>query len=205
MQKVRLVSHRVFQPSPDDPLDFEDCIEGTLLELRSRFRVVKVLFDPWQMQSVAQRLRRVGLPIEEYPQSVPNLTAASQNLYELITGGNLAIYPDAALRLAISRAVAVETSRGWRISKEKQSHKIDVVVALAMAAHATVEGQSTGSMKIPPGLLEKLAQRTPSPQFAQLRDRYWERLGFSQGERTLGTRTYQQLRRGIIPRSWENR
>ena len=43
------------------------------------------------------------------------------------TSGSIA-YPDAAMRLAISRAVAVETSRGWRISKEKQSHKIDVVV-----------------------------------------------------------------------------
>jgi phage terminase large subunit-like protein len=35
-------------------------------------------------------------------------------------------------------AVAVETSRGWRITKEKQSHKIDVVVALGMAARAAV-------------------------------------------------------------------
>jgi hypothetical protein len=26
--------------------------------------------------------------------------------------------------------VAVETSRGWRITKEKRPHKIDVVVAL---------------------------------------------------------------------------
>jgi hypothetical protein len=29
----------------------------------------------------------------------------------------------------------VETSRGWRIAKEKAAHKIDVVVALAMAAY----------------------------------------------------------------------
>ena len=41
---------------------------------------------------------------------------------------------------APSRAVAIETGRGWRISKEKQSHKIDVIVALAMAAHAAVLG-----------------------------------------------------------------
>jgi phage terminase large subunit-like protein len=46
------------------------------------------------------------------------------------------------MRLAISRAVAVETPRGWRIAKEKQSHKIDVVVALAMAAHAAIRAQS---------------------------------------------------------------
>jgi phage terminase large subunit-like protein len=138
-QIVRLVYHRIFQPSPRDPLDFELAIEQTLLDLRGRFRVMKVLFDPWQMQSVAQRLTRAGLPIEEFPQSSANLTAASQNLYELIEGRNLLCYPDTAIRLAVSRAVAIETPRGWRITKVTQSHKIDVVVALAMSAHAAVQ------------------------------------------------------------------
>ncbi|MGA2313401.1 MAG: terminase TerL endonuclease subunit [Xanthobacteraceae bacterium] len=135
-QRVRLVWHRIFQPSKDDPLDFEATIESTVLELKKRFNVQKVLYDPWQMQSTAQRLARAGVRMTEFPQSVGNLTIASQGLYELITGRNLTVYPDAAMRLAVSRAVALETSRGWRIAKEKQSHKIDVVVALAMAAHA---------------------------------------------------------------------
>ena len=39
--------------------------------------------------------------------------------------------------------------RGWRITKEKQSHKIDVVVALAMAAHACVQRQQVDYNKIP--------------------------------------------------------
>lgn len=78
-QRVRLVTHRVFQPSPDDPLDFEDAIESTVREFAGRFRVMRVLFDPWQMQSVAQRLTRAGLPIEEFPQTSAKLTAASQN------------------------------------------------------------------------------------------------------------------------------
>jgi len=77
---------------------------------------------------------RMGVPMREFAQSVPNLTEASSNLYELIKGRGLAVYPDAAMRLSVNRAVAVETSRGWRIAKEKASHKIDVVVALAMAA-----------------------------------------------------------------------
>lgn len=141
-QEVRLVAHRVYQPSPDDPLDFEATIERTLLEWRDRFCIVKVLFDPWQMQAVAQRLRNHGLPIEEFPQSSANLTAASQNLYELITAQNLSVYPNEAMRLAISRAVAVETPRGWRISKTNQSHKIDVVIALAMACHAAIQGKA---------------------------------------------------------------
>jgi phage terminase large subunit-like protein len=103
---------------------------------------MQVRFDPWQMQATAQRLAREGIKIEEFPQSVPNLTTASQNLYELIQGHNLVVYPDAGMRLAVSRAVAIETPRGWRIAKEKQSHKIDVVVALGMAALGAVQCQS---------------------------------------------------------------
>jgi hypothetical protein len=141
-QQVRLIFHRVFQPTPDEPLDFAATIEATLLDLSRRFQLRKVLFDPYQMQAVSQRLARAGLPIEEFPQSAPNLTAVSQNLYELIQSGGILAYPDAAMRLAVSRAVAVETARGWRVSKQTQSHKIDVVVALAMACHAAVQGQS---------------------------------------------------------------
>ena len=144
-QQVRLVTHRVFQPNPDEPLDFEATIERTLHDLHKRFFLRKVLFDPWQMQATAQRLTRAGLRIDEFPQSAANLTTASQNLFELIQGQNLVVYPDAGMRLAISRAVAIETTRGWRITKEKQGHKIDVVVALAMAAHAAVQGQTESS------------------------------------------------------------
>ena len=138
LQKVRLVFHRVFQPSPTEPLDFEAAIENTITDLAQRFRVRKVLFDPFQMTATSQRLARQGIQIEEFPESTPNLTAASQNLYELINGHNLIAYHDAAMRLSVSRAVAIELPRGWRITKEKQSHKIDVVVAMAMACHAAI-------------------------------------------------------------------
>jgi hypothetical protein len=52
------------------------------------------------------------------------------------------LYPDVQMRLAVSRAVIVESSRGWRLDKLKQQHKIDVVVALSMACLAAVRGQS---------------------------------------------------------------
>ena len=146
-KRVRLITHRIFQPSPDDPLDFESTIEATLLDWRQRFQVREIRYDPYQMASVAQRLARAGLPMEEFPQSVPNLTAIGSNLYELVKGAGISFYPDHAIRLAMSRAVAVETSRGWRLAKEKQAFKIDVIVALAMAAHAAVEDQ-TAPMRV---------------------------------------------------------
>jgi phage terminase large subunit-like protein len=143
--KVRIVFHRIFQPSAKEPLNFEATIAHTVRDLTTRFAVRGVFYDPYQMAAVAQGLQRVGVPMREYPQTVGNLTEIGTNLFELIKARGLVAYPDAALRLAISRAVAVETPRGWKISKEKASHKIDVVVAMAMACHAAVLGS-----RVPP-------------------------------------------------------
>ena len=171
-QRVQLVAHRIFVPTKYDPINFEMAVEATLLDYGKRFAVRKVLFDPWQMVAVSQSLEKKGLHITEFPQTMPNLTAASQNLYELITGRNLLMYPNADLRLAVSRAVAIEGARGWRIAKEKASHRIDVVVALAMAAYAAVKSASLPEE--PPivtpyvvtsnrGVLSELAVYRPAP------------------------------------------
>jgi phage terminase large subunit-like protein len=141
-QCVRLVQHRVFTPDVLDPIDFEATVEATLLDWRKRFVLRKVWFDPYQMVSVAQRLAKEHVPIEEYPQTVPNLTAATSNLFDLINARTLALYPDANMRQAVSRAIVHESSRGRRLDKLKQSHKIDVVVALSMACLAAVRGQN---------------------------------------------------------------
>ena len=158
-QKVRLVWHRIITPTKDNPIDFEQHIEEVLLGLKSRFRVKEVRFDPYQMQSTAQRMTRAGLNMVEFPQTNANLTAASQNLYELIKGENLVAYPDDEIRLAVQRAVAIENPRGWRIAKDKQSHKIDIVVAMAMAALGAVQKGDRGFMRIgfgAPGISERI-------------------------------------------------
>jgi phage terminase large subunit-like protein len=84
-KRVGLVSHRIFQPTSESSLDFEATIEETLTEMARRFDLREIKFDPFQMQAVAQRLQKRGLPIVEFPQTVLNLTEASTNLYELAT------------------------------------------------------------------------------------------------------------------------
>ena len=125
-QRVKLVFHRVFVPRKGEPLDFESTIGETIRIIKQRYTVVKCLADPWQLQHLMQQLRREQIPIEEYPQSAPNLTASSENLGQLITNGNLVLYKDAAMRTAASHAVAVEIQgRGaWKIAKEKSSRRI---------------------------------------------------------------------------------
>jgi phage terminase large subunit-like protein len=139
VHKARLICHRIFQPSKDNPLDFEATVENTLIELHARFRVRQVLYDPFQMQATAQRLLKRGIPMAEYAQTPNNLTDASQNLYELIKGCNLIAYADDQIRHAIRQTIGTETPRGWKLDKSKQRHKIDVVVAMAMAALGAVQ------------------------------------------------------------------
>jgi phage terminase large subunit-like protein len=143
-KRVRVVAHKVFVPGKE-ALDLEETLEAAVRDLAQRFNLIAILFDPWQFQRSAQTLAKAGLPMVEYPQSPPNLTAMSTNLYELLQGGNLIAYPDAGIRLAIQRAVAVDVGRGQKISKEKASHRIDVVVAMAMAALGAVERASATS------------------------------------------------------------
>ena len=139
-KRVQIVRHRIFEPTVSEPLDFEATVEATLVELNRTFDVREIRYDPFQLIAVAQRLARAGLRMVEFEQTVSNLTEASSNLYELIQQRNLRSYQDDHLRLAVNRSIALETPRGCRIAKEKASHKIDVVVALAMASLAAVRG-----------------------------------------------------------------
>lgn len=138
LRKVVLARHRVWYPG-GQTLDLDQTIGDYLRELQRGYRIGAALYDPWQMVAEAQQLSREGLPMVEYPQTIPNLTAIGQNLFDLIKGGNLVVYEDDDLRRQISQAVAVETPRGWRIAKEKAAHKIDLVIALGMAAHEAVQ------------------------------------------------------------------
>jgi phage terminase large subunit-like protein len=143
--RVRVVWHKIFHPTSAQPLDFEETIERELRELGGRFSLQQVYVDPFQMVSLNQRLVKAGVPIVEYQQTLPHLTAMSTNLYELIRGGRLITYADDYVRTCVGRATAVEGSNGrsWKITKERSSHKVDVVVALAMAALAAVQEQDT--------------------------------------------------------------
>jgi hypothetical protein len=147
-KQVRLVAHRVFVPIVDEAVNFE-AVEAVLLDLHRKFSVRVISYDPWSFVASAQRLRLQGLPMREVPQTSANLTMASATLYELITSNNLVVYPARDLRDAIASATVVEGPRGMRIAKQTRNSRIDLVVALALACSAAMEGQSK-----PRGFLE---------------------------------------------------
>ena len=124
-----LASH-LATPRQPEPLDFEHTIEKCLLDMRRRFWIREVRFDPHQMQSTSQRLAAAGLPMLEFPQTVSNLTEASTNLYELIEKVEISL-PTLTMISAwqLADASPSRPAGDERIAKEKASHEIESIVA----------------------------------------------------------------------------
>jgi hypothetical protein len=73
----------------------------------------------------------------------------------------------ALARLAASRAVAIETPRGWRIGKQQQTHKIDVVDARLGGQRRRLRGLPTRAL-FPP------RDHRRRPDVAFLRRERWQ-------------------------------
>ncbi len=140
--RIVLAAHRKWTPSADDPIDIEE-VEKFLLELKDRFDVIEVRYDTYQFHRSGMSLAKEGLNMVEFPQTVANLTEMGQNLFDLIKGKNLRLYADSDMRAHAQNARAQETPRGFRIVKGKSTKKIDLMIALAMAALGAIEDKSS--------------------------------------------------------------
>jgi phage terminase large subunit-like protein len=145
-EQLVLAKHRIWKPTKQAPLDLDGTIGAYLRELNDGYDIASVAYDPWQMACLSQQLAQDNLPMLEFPQSSPNLTAMSQNLFELIEHNNIHLYASVELRNHAVYATAVESSRGWKISKQKAANKIDGIAALAMATLQAVQNRDTGPL-----------------------------------------------------------
>jgi phage terminase large subunit-like protein len=138
--RLVLAGHRLWTPSPGQPLNLEETFEAYVRELHAAGLITRIVIDPWQAARSVQTLKAAGLPIEEFPQTQQNTTRMGQALFDVIKGRTLTVYPSDELRQQALNCVAVETPRGVRITKEKASKKIDAIVALSMACVAALDG-----------------------------------------------------------------
>ncbi|HWP23590.1 MAG TPA: hypothetical protein VNM15_05335 [Candidatus Binatia bacterium] len=141
-EKLVLVSHRIWKPTPGEPLDIEATIEADIRSLYDHGDLVEALIDPFQAHRSITTLQAANIPIREFPQTTGNCTLLGQTLFDLLKGRNLVLYPDEEMRQQALSTVAIEHVRGWRIAKEKSSKKIDAIVALALACVCAMENRS---------------------------------------------------------------
>jgi len=137
-QQIVVLRHRIWTPTPARPIDLE-AVERAVLELHAEFRLRAVFADPFQLYRSITTLQRAGVPIREYPQTVPNLTRMAKVVDDLVRTRALVVYPDDELRAHALAATAEESAAGFRIVKRSGTRRIDGLIALAMACAATVD------------------------------------------------------------------
>lgn len=150
---LQLGPFRTWQPSKKEPMDLEATMEAYIRELAGGYQVAEVRYDPYQLLRSSTTLSHAGVKMIEFPQTVNNLTEAGQALYDSVKHKTLKLYKDDELTKEARFAVGKETPRGMRIVKEKASHKIDAIVALAMAVSgANVQEMKPGFFFAGPGV-----------------------------------------------------
>jgi len=138
-RKLCVVDHAVFKPIKGSTLNLERTIETQLEDWSEQYDIRSIYYDPYQAVRSAQLLTEAGLPMQEYSQTVSNLTDMAENLLSLLKNKSIILYPDAEIKRHLLHAAIKESTRGWRLVKQTQGKKIDLCVALAMACKSAID------------------------------------------------------------------
>jgi len=138
---------RVWRPEPT--VDLES-VEQYLLNLQRNYGRLNAAADPYQAGYLIERCERRGLRIEEYPQTVSNLTTLGNTLFDTLRQGRLVVPGVGAeeLRRHVLNCNARETNRGIRLIKSSHGGKIDLAIALGEAVVTAKTGRQYGPPKI---------------------------------------------------------
>lgn len=127
---------RTFQGTKQSPVLIGN-VEEAILACNKSFNIIKNIFDPWQMKSTAERLRRL-IRVEEFTFTSNSIQKLSQNLYYLFHNGLIRIFPHKLLEEELLSLNAEEKSYGWRID-HKSGGFSDHVVSLGMSSMYAVQ------------------------------------------------------------------
>lgn len=136
-QHVVLDRMRAWQGTRADPVRLAE-VEGWVLEAARTYRA-RVVLDPWQSVSTAQRLRGRSVPVHEFTFSSASVGHLATTLHVLIRDHALAIPDDPDLIEELANVRLRETAPGvLRMDHDPDRHD-DRAIALAMCAARLLE------------------------------------------------------------------
>lgn len=125
----------VWNPPKGGKIDYAETIEKAVRRWCKRYNVVCVAYDPYQLHKLATDLRKEGLGwFDEFKQGEKRAVADKQT-YDLVMAGRIAHDGNPDLRQHVQNAAAKTLSeKTLRFVKKAESLKVDLLVALSMAA-----------------------------------------------------------------------
>lgn len=127
---------RAYVPEPGQPLDF-DAIEKDIRDLCARYAVTELTYDPMLLGQMIRRLKQKPVTVyTPFPQGAARLEA-DKKLLDAILQRQITHGGDETLREHLDNAdkKVDDEGRRLRIVKREYAKKIDLAVALSMAAH----------------------------------------------------------------------
>lgn len=125
-----------------DTLDFS-LFEGDLISDHETFDLTTAAYDPWQAAQLSQRMRDRGVPMEEYGQTVANMSEPMKELEALVLLRRLHHDGNPVLAWCIANVVChMDAKENIYPRKERPENKIDGAVALIMAVGKAIFEQS---------------------------------------------------------------
>ena len=137
--------HHIWTPRSDEVFDFEDTLERYILEMRQKFNIVAMAYDPAHIHQTVVRLSKTGIKMIEYTQTVGNMTLASQSFFDVLKYKKYRAYPDEEAKAHVTLAVAEDKGRGFRIVKTHRNTKstnkyfIDFTIAAAIGTYNAIQ------------------------------------------------------------------
>jgi phage terminase large subunit-like protein len=124
---------QVWHPSKErGRVDVSD-IQQSVRDAADMFHLQGVWYDPRLFELAGNQLLDEGYPLMKTPQSWEAMGPAYLELYRTIHDGRLSHPDDPVFRTQVLNGVARFNERGFMVSKDKSSGKIDCVPALNMA------------------------------------------------------------------------
>ncbi len=128
---------RLWVPTREEPVDVTDVMQH-LRELRARYKVGGISFDPKFFDVPSKMLHDEGLPMVEVPQSPERMTPIIGDLYDRIQQGIIHHDDDPAFAQQVLNAIPRFTDRGFTLQKQKSHGRIDACIALSLAVDRAV-------------------------------------------------------------------
>jgi phage terminase large subunit-like protein len=134
---------RVWTPRPGQNVQLGD-VEDHIRALAQRLNVAGVFYDPRFFEASSQRLDDEGIVMVNMPQNSATMANAYQTFYSMMSEGQLVhAGNDEVFTQHVLSTGAVLSDRGWRVSKMRQTQRIDALVAAVMATYgAAVQSEA---------------------------------------------------------------
>jgi hypothetical protein len=121
---------RKWQGTRLKPIQIAD-VEKDIAEVALQYKTRKIVLDPWQMMSTAQRMGKIVEPqwlTSQYRQQI------SEAFYQQVASGRISLPYDEYLRNQILELVHNESASGYRLEKPQGGHD-DLALTIMMIVH----------------------------------------------------------------------